>query len=743
MKKTIALILSAALLTASLCAFPVSAETENTYPINATPLTGYTIGGYWWEKVTHDPIMPDGTKSVTTAKGIKMTSVDNVERTYSGANASEILAGASYYSEAGNMEFDSAYELPENFAEKGSFIAYVKTESTNDLYFSVVANNPSKDFITGEIKNGGYQYAEAGSTEWKNGTPDANGIISFDNAFEGYIKVSVDSLKGDTAFAFNRLAQISARFKNIGGSYGDIIAGPFFVTTEDSTSTKIVVPEEYQPKPINVMPIIGDEYGISSSGKYSKSVEMPEGTKSLTNLSGARLYSNTEQDKMGLGYKNSYSYLQIKFTEFELPKDFGTNGNFIIYVKTSSANEFTLMTWPNGEYAKLKADSRYEYARLGDKTWTTATTEATEIRENYNGGLISFDAAFDGFIKIPAESIDGYDFAEQRTFDYLAHYININIGGIGGKFGDVTVGPFFVTTENSASTKLIVPEDYRPAPLNIKTFDFGDVHAATYAFSADKLESTNNYKLYIGDSVLSETPVKYQGSDVTPKWSYLENGDGIEGADNWTALVMNTRVKTYMKDAAGIVFYVNFPKANMFSPCLTFDGANSIMLKPGEKVYVLQNGSDTWAEKSVENGYLDNALIYGKVTFDSAFEGYIKVPFTSLNSDWGWRPTLNGDNMSALTSVAIRFKGIGDDTMYGKEIIAGVTGYYTTDTARAEIGSVTKPEYAAGDANYDWKVDSQDLVDAEKTLLGVGTYTGYDVTVLDLIRIKKVLSNVQ
>ena len=34
-------------------------------------------------------------------------------------------------------------------------------------------------------------------------------------------------------------------------------------------------------------------------------------------------------------------------------------------------------------------------------------------------------------------------------------------------------------------------------------------------------------------------------------------------------------------------------------------------------------------------------------------------------------------------------------------------------------------------------------VDAEKTLLGVGTYTGYDVTVLDLIRIKKVLSNVQ
>ncbi len=734
MKKTIALILSAALLlTASLCAFPVSAETENTDPINATPLTGYTIGGYWWEKVTHDPIMPDGTKSVTTAKGIKMTSVDNVERTYSGANASEILAGASYYSEAGNMEFDSAYELPENFAEKGSFIAYVKTESTNDLYFSVVANNPSKDFITGEIKNGGYQYAEAGSTEWKNGTPDANGIISFDNAFEGYIKVSVDSLKGDTAFAFNRLAQISARFKNIGGSYGDIIAGPFFVTTDDSTSTKIVVPEEYQPKPINVKPIILT--GFNNHWAFDASFVMPYGISSITNLSGIKLSGNTngEQDLIGKGYAG---FLYVNSSEtHELPDGFTQNGSIIMYVKTDSLNEIVLMTMTNnGTLTKLKANGSYEYAKLGDESWTSAV-----INEN---GIIPFESAFEGFIKIPASSIIGYDSGANMVFDNLT-YFDVRVGGIGGKFGTVTVGPFFVTTENSASTKLIVPEDYRPAPLNIKTFDFGDVHAATYAFSADRFENTNNYKLYIGDSVLSETPVKYQGSDVTPKWSYLENGDGIEGADNWTALVMNTRVKTYMKDATGIVFYVNFPKANMFSPCLTFDGANSIMLKPGEKVYVLQNGSDTWAEKSVENGYNDNALIYGKVTFDSAFEGYIKVPFTSLNSDWGWKPTLNGDNMSALTSVTLRFKGIGDDTMYGKEITAGVTGYYTTDTARAEIGSVTKPEYAAGDANYDWKVDSQDLVDVRKTLMGAGTYTGYDVTVLDLISVKKVLSNVQ
>ena len=731
MKKTIALILSAALLlTASLCAFPVSAETENTDPINTTPLTGYTVVNSW--QYNADTVMPAVTGAYTTATGVKLSEnyMGEIDLTANGYS-SYIYAQAMY-----SEDTATAYKLPVGFAENGSFIIYVKTDAANKMTFTVKTECPSQWFTSGKISaNGSYTYLETDSGKWENATADENGVISFESAFDGYVRIPVSSLIGmdGVPMEFNYLAFIDIRFGGIGGKFGTVTVGPFFVTTDDSTSTKIVVPEEYQPKPINVKPIILT--GFNNHWAFDASFVMPYGISSITNLSGIKLSGNTngEQDLIGKGYAG---FLYVNSSEtHELPDGFTQNGSIIMYVKTDSLNEIVLMTMTNnGTLTKLKANGSYEYAKLGDESWTSAV-----INEN---GIIPFESAFEGFIKIPASSIIGYDSGANMVFDNLT-YFDVRVGGIGGKFGTVTVGPFFVTTENSASTKLIVPEDYRPAPLNIKTFDFGDVHAATYAFSADRFENTNNYKLYIGDSVLSETPVKYQGSDVTPKWSYLENGDGIEGADNWTALVMNTRVKTYMKDAAGIVFYVNFPKANMFSPCLTFDGANSIMLKPGEKVYVLQNGSDTWAEKSVENGYNDNALIYGKVTFDSAFEGYIKVPFTSLNSDWGWKPTLNGDNMSALTSVTLRFKGIGDDTMYGKEIIAGVTGYYTTDTARAEIGSVTKPEYAAGDANYDWKVDSQDLVDVRKTLMGAGTYTGYDVTVLDLISVKKVLSNVQ
>lgn len=732
MKKTIALILSAALLlTASLCTFPVSAETENTDPINATPLTGYTANAPFWQVVKGESVLPETTKKFVTANGMKLTAADNTPYSNADVKNSQVLAQPFY-----NTDLSQGYKLPDNFAADGQLIMYVKTDSANKIHLQFVttwaANYPTTAELTA---NAEYGYAAKDEKIWTVGNADENGIISFSEQFEGYIKIPVASMVSidNVAMNYNYLGFMGIRFEGIGGDYGSVIAGPFFVTTDDSTSTKIVVPEEYRPRPINVKPIILT--GFNNHWAFDASFVMPYGISSITNLSGIKLSGNTngEQDLMGKGYAG---FLYVNSSEtHELPDGFTQNGSIIMYVKTDSLNEIVLMTMTNnGTLTKLKAGGSYEYAKLGDESWTSAV-----INEN---GIIPFESAFEGFIKIPASSIIGYDSGANMVFDNLT-YFDVRVGGIGGKFGDVTVGPFFVTTEDSASTKLIVPEEYRPAPLDIKTFDFGDVHAATYAFSADKLENANNYKLYIGDSVLSEATVKYQGSDVTPKWSYLENSDGIEGADNWTALVMNTRVKTYMKDAAGIVFYVNFPKANMFAPCLTFDGANSIMLKPGEKVYVLQSGSDTWAEKSVENGYMDNALIYGKVTFDSAFEGYIKVPFTSLNSDWGWRPTLNGDNMSALTSVALRFKGIGDDAMYGKEIIAGVTGYYTTDTARAEIGSVTKPEYAAGDANYDWKVDSQDLVDVRKTLLGAGTYTGYDVTVLDLIRIKKVLSNVQ
>jgi hypothetical protein len=326
------------------------------------------------------------------------------------------------------------------------------------------------------------------------------------------------------------------------------------------------------------------------------------------------------------------------------------------------------------------------------------------------------------------------------TFNYLG-FMGIRFEGIGGDYGELLAGPLFVTTEDSASTVIAVADEYAPQPLDIKSFDFREVRASGYNFSANKIDDTKNYLLNIDEKVLSDTTVKHTAG--VEKWSYVENEDGKVASGGSAALVMTPVVNTYMKDAIGMVFYVKFTKANKFSPCLIFDETKAFMLRPGKSVYLLENGSDEWTEKTVDIGHGENTLIYGMVSFDTAFEGYIKVPFASCNNDGGFKPVLSGDNMNALTSIAIRFKGIGDDTMYGAEAIAGVSGYYTADTAKPAIGNISAPLYDDGDVNYDWKVDSGDLISARKSAMGIAGYAGYETNVIDIVRIKKILANIK
>ena len=215
MKKTIALILSAALLlTASLCAFPVSAETENTDPINTTPLTGYTVVNSW--QYNADTVMPAVTGAYTTATGVKLSEnyMGEIDLTANGYS-SYIYAQAMY-----SEDTATAYKLPVGFAENGSFIIYVKTDAANKMTFTVKTECPSQWFTSGKINaNGSYTYLETDSDKWENATADENGIISFESAFDGYVRIPVSSLIGmdGVPMEFNYLAFIDIRFGGIGG----------------------------------------------------------------------------------------------------------------------------------------------------------------------------------------------------------------------------------------------------------------------------------------------------------------------------------------------------------------------------------------------------------------------------------------------------------------------------------------------------------------------------------------------
>ena len=721
-------------------------EEYRPQPINATPLTGYTASQVF-DKVNVSLTMPEATKKFVTADGIKIISKTTAGYSYETTSASQILVRMGYDLTSAKL----GYKLPADFKSKGSFIMYVKTDSANKMHWQFTTTWGATDGQTiGEsAPNAAYEYAAIGSDEWTTAATDADGAFVFTEAFEGYVKIRTSSLEclDPYTMTFNFLGFMGIRFEGIGGDYGEIIAGPLFVTTEDSESTKITVPEEYRPQPINATPLTG--YTASQVfDKVNVSLTMPEATKKFVTADGIKIISKTTA---GYSYETtSASQILVRMgydltsakLGYKLPADFKSKGSFIMYVKTDSANkmhwQFTT-TWgaTDGQTIGESApNAAYEYAAIGSDEWTTAATDAD--------GAFVFTEAFEGYVKIRTSSLECLD-PYTMTFNFLG-FMGIRFEGIGGDYGEIIAGPLFVTTEDSASTVITVDEQYAPKALDIKSFDFSEVRASGYDFSASKIESTNNYKLYIDEDALSDTPVKH--ADGVNKWSYVENEDG-KVASGPVALVMTPTVATYMKDAIGMVFYVKFDKPNAFSPALTFDdnAGRTVMLKPGQKVQVLAKGSDEWVDKTVDVGVVNNGVentaIYGMVSFDAAFEGYIKVPFTSCNNDGGFmnRLTLTGDNMSALTAVALRFKGIGDDTMYGKEVVAGVSGYYTEDTAKAEIGSIAAPDYAEGDVNYDWKVNSTDIVAASKSLLGIKGYAGYEVeSILELIRLKKLLA---
>ena len=472
------------------------------------------------------------------------------------------------------------------------------------------------------------------------------------------------------------------------------------LTTSNSESAKIEVPEQYQPAPIPVTPITGYTMEDYWYDKVSHKAVMPNAIGKFVTADGIEMKSVSGNALTYDSATNSEILAGANYTEtmtdaYQLPTDFDTKGSFIFYVKIGGANDiyFSVRTECPGQWfttGELAQNASYEYLPIGGNEWISATA---------NGNLISFEDAFSGYIKVSVTSLKSVDNV-YMSFTRLSQ-IAARFKNIGGAYGDIIAGPFFTTIADSESTKFIIPEEYQPAPLDIKSFDLGEVRASGHNFGAQKIQNTNNDDLYIDELIIPEEgSVKHQ--DGVTEWSYVENEDGQEALGGAACLIMNPAIKTCMKDAQGIVFYVELPKANMFSPSLIF-GDQAIMLKPGATVQLLQNGSDEWTDATVNQGLTGNTAIYGTVKFDSAFSGYIKVPFTSLNSDWGWKPTLTGDNLTALTSVAVRFKGVGDDAKYGSHITVGLTGYYTADTARPEIGTIAIPNYPTGDANYDWR----------------------------------------
>ena len=458
------------------------------------------------------------------------------------------------------------------------------------------------------------------------------------------------------------------------------------------------------------------------------------------------------------------NYTGFKLAEAEALTD--TSG-YIFYLKTDSAN--TVMphfeinagkTWTPA--MGIVPGKNYEYRTLDADKWSTGTAVACTTRSGFDGG-IKLDGPFEGFIKVSYSTLKNDSVTMNTAEHTLANFI-LKVKGLGDSYGNVTVGPVMLITSDSASPEIEVPAEYRPSPINVNSVEFKSAINGAYAFSANPVE--NGYSLSISDSVLSEDEVKFVGGENgTKKWSYVEADDANIGGNGLTNLKMTPKLPLAPRDVDGFIVYLKTESANAFAFQLTYEKGThwtknwfpEMHLIPGKTVMVKASSSSRWEEKTVDVGRTGNTSIYGAVKFDSAFDGYIKIPYSSIGRDDSWKPytTVEDGAIDRITEVVFRFKGVGgklENGLYGN-VTAGLVGYFTEDSTSVEM-NITEPAYLTGDVNNDCFRDSKDLIQLRKYLLGVEAeinpeYANVDesedqqVNIIDLVRLKKLISNME
>lgn len=421
-------------------------------PIKAAPITDWTVSEYTWQYVSTEKLYPIDTFN---AQGIKM----------SAANAPVVIDDNSIGSANNNY---TAFNMKEPLSLDGTsgIIFYLKTDHANKVVPIVNVTNTGVDWIKWDVpmalkEGSGFYYKTLDGDCWETGTAvkadrnEYNAAISFDNSFEGYIKIPYTSFSNDTVSALDANKHQAKNFmlkaKGIGGEYGDTVFGPVMLITEDSTSPEIKVPED---APIQVTPITGHRMSSSSEPLTCEEVTpVSEIDAKGFKISASAEYAKADNEVLAIG--------GIYNPRVDL--DYNPNGitlsdsnGIVFYVKTESANKLYLTISTDKENNRYDYDlnraGTYSVCGIGGTRWQQKTVvDAQQL----DAGLISFDGAFEGYVKIPYISFLHWGF---EAFDnqHNIYQIQIFVQNAGGQYGSVVVGPIMKLNVDSDSSEFEV-----------------------------------------------------------------------------------------------------------------------------------------------------------------------------------------------------------------------------------------------------------------------------------------------
>lgn len=453
-----------------------------------------------------------------------------------------------------------------------------------------------------------------------------------------------------------------------------------------------------------------------------------------TSVKGLKLSANTE-------YKNDYPANSLAFARYKTDGEFvlGDTKYVIMYIKTDSAN--TIL--PTIGYAGAAVNTTYDplmsvgvgkpfsYMRIGSDNWTTANTVATwksasgdtngdGISDTYFGG-IRFNKAFEGYIKFAVSDLSN-DNARINKLDRKTTKIsqfNLSVSGIGGQYGTVTAGPIFLSESQSNSVALITPD------VEVVPFE---------SFTVGRSGGFGNSVYPIDGSNLSgETLDRDLVWDV-PQTQFTELS---------TCRLQFSDIKQSMKATEGFMFYLSVPKNTTTTFVIALEDPNdtarwnynyppALLPLAEEEYYFLAEGESLWKSQKLvytnENGSKYRAGVY----FEEEFSGYVKIPYSSLGNDSGFKFDPRYDVIDSLTYYFDRFGG-----EYG-QVIAGPNFFVLNDGINEEIvikdnyNSSVSPDFKGeitvlSDSNGAISVDKKSAYCGEKVKVTVAAEDGYTI----------------
>lgn len=463
------------------------------------------------------------------------------------------------------------------------YMIYVKTPAVKTgeewaLAISELSYAQGGKVFSSKFNNATYSYLANDAAGWSTAKTDADGKLKFSKTFTGYIRLYLNTAETWTDvenFDKNKdytLSSIKFTTNHLGGEYGDFIIGGSYSVKRDFDSLLLSVNDSESKAmldpDINVFELKSafKTSGITAGAQIASTDISITNNRTTTTLhtkttygenisrltsNKAYVFSSTTAEGMGIS-NTAYPVATIKNLSVNI--NAGVD-KMIMYMKSpayqtgSSAGYYPIpfrlyqitakQDGVSGNLVAIAGKIKISYMSKDSDTWKEFTTG--------NNGDMYLPQDFEGYVKVDFSqlknkwSTSNAQFNPNKNFKVTA--ITIQIGHIGGKYGDLKFGDFFEVVKDSASTRakldgaaavdMVVIENPNDALIRKFTNEVNSIGEIDIA-DADVLEKATQFL----ESIEEEFVAKID-ADVMAKYN-----EAVKKFALYAPTIIGTKIKT-------------------------------------------------------------------------------------------------------------------------------------------------------------------------------------------------------